>query len=99
MRRPVDETVVEPLWPIAKVLPRRALAKKELVDVPAVEVKVEREVRPESTESVPVNEAAEEMVWPLIAPEVITPVLIEPRTEAPAFKAVAKRLVLEATVE
>ena len=64
------------------------LAPKKLVEVPAVPVNVEREVKPERTESVPVRLAALEMVWLLIRPEVM----------APVFKEVEKRLVDEATV-
>ena len=64
------------------------LPPKKAVEVPAVPVNVEREVRPERTERVPVKLAAEEIVWLLIKPEVM----------APVFSEVEKRLVLDAVV-
>ena len=50
--------------------------------------------RPPVAVNVPVKLAAEEMVWPLIKPEVMAP-----NVEFPAVRAVAKRLVEEAVVE
>lgn len=61
--------------------------KLRSVDEPLIK-RLESEVRPEVTESVPVKLAADEMFWPLIVPEVMSPALIE----------VAKRLVEEAVV-
>ena len=50
-----------PVWPTEKTFTKRLLAKR-LVEVPEVKERVERVVRPEATESVPVKEAAEEIV-------------------------------------
>ena len=49
------------VWPILNSL-AESLAPKRLVEVPEVPVKVEREVSPLSTESVPVKLAALEIV-------------------------------------
>ena len=92
-RSPEVLILVVALPPILSSLPE-SLAPKRLVEVPDVPVKVEREVSPLSTESVPVKEAALEIVWLFTRPEVIAP-----KVALPAFKAVAKRLVEEAVVE
>ena len=61
--------------------------------------RLESEVRPEVTFKVPVNDAAELMVWPLIKPEVIVPEVMLPNVELPALRTVANKLVLEAVLE
>jgi hypothetical protein len=60
--------------------------------------RLERVVSPPVAVSVPVKFAVDEIVWPLIKPEVIVPEVIFPRTEFPAVKLVVKRLVEEAVV-
>ena len=55
-----------------------------LVLVALERVTVDRDERPESTESVPVKEAALVIVWPLIKPEVMAP-----KVALPALRAVA----------
>jgi hypothetical protein len=93
---------------VAKRLVEEATEAKKLVVVALVEVELravklrsvveplikrfESEVNPPVAVTVPVKFAAEEMVWPLIAPEVTFP-----RVAFPTFNAVAKRLVDEAT--
>jgi hypothetical protein len=56
--------------------------------------RLERVVSPALTFKVPVKLAAEEIVWPLIKPE-----LIVPAVSAPMLPFVEKRLVVEAVVE
>ena len=50
-----------PVSPAEKTLAKRLVAKR-FVEVPEVPVKVESVVNPDATESVPENEAAEEIV-------------------------------------
>jgi len=100
---------------VAKRLVEEAVVAKKLVVVAFEEVelsavklrsveepdisKLESEVRPEVTFKVPVNEAAEEIVWPLIKPEVMAPVVSEPEeVMLPTLRVVAERLVEEAVV-
>ena len=91
------------------------LVEKRLVEVASVVVecvavnlwsveepdikRFESEVRPPVAVTVPVKFAAEEIVWPLIKPDVIAPVVRAPEeVMLPVLKVVEKRLVEEAVV-
>ena len=91
-RSPEELIEVVAVPPTLKVLAVKTELKR-LVEVPEVPEKVERVVRP-VTFNVPVKLAADEIVWPLMRPEVIVP-----RVALPVFNVVEKRLVEEATEE
>ena len=95
---------------LAKRLVKVPVVEKRLVEVAWVPValtkvkfckvldperrRFERVVRPPVAVTVPVKLAAEEIVWPLIKPEVTAP-----RVALPVLREVEKRLVDEAVVE
>jgi hypothetical protein len=99
-KRSVDEATDENKLVVVALVPV-ALIKVKFwsVDDP-VTSKFESVVKPPVAVMVPVKLAAEEMVWLLIAPDVMAPVVREPDEDIlPVLSEVEKRLVEEAVVE
>jgi hypothetical protein len=89
----VDEAVVVNRLVVVAELPVAFTKVKFWRVVEPVRRRFERVVRPPVAVRVPVKDAAEEIVWPFINPDVIAPAVI-----LPVFREVEKRLVLEAVV-
>jgi hypothetical protein len=98
-KRFVEEAVVAKKLVVVAEVPVALMKVKFWRVLEPVSKRLERVVSPPVAVSVPVKLAVDEIVWPLIKPEVMAPVVRAPlEVMLPVVKLVEKRLVDEAVV-